>query len=281
MTDAAKAKEDVMNNKILFVDLDATLLSDDKSISQRNRKAIQKMLDEGHYIALATGRPVESGRVVARELGLTLPGCYMIAFNGAVIYDCSADRVLLKRSLPIDVVQELFERAKRAGIYVQTYNNTDIITTKHTRELDFYRAKARISYKLSKNVMDMLDEEPQKVLLVALERKERLLKFQQDNLKWEQGKCNSFFSSKEYLEYCPLGTSKGSGVTYLTKMLNMPPDSTIAIGDEQNDISMIQAAHIGVAMSNGIDELKAAADYVTEHDNNHDAIAEVIEKFIL
>ena len=104
-----------MNNKILFVDLDATLLSDDKSISERNKEAIQKMLSEGHYLALATGRPVESARAVAMELGLTMPGCYMIAFNGAVLYDCSADRVLLRRSIPIEVVQELFERAKKAA----------------------------------------------------------------------------------------------------------------------------------------------------------------------
>ena len=95
-----------MNHKILCVDLDATLLCDDKSITQKNREAIHRMLEAGHYIALATGRPVETAREVARELGLNTPGCYMIAFNGAVLYDCAADRVLLKRSLPIEIVQE-------------------------------------------------------------------------------------------------------------------------------------------------------------------------------
>lgn len=270
-----------MNHKILFVDLDATLLRDDKTISEENLDAIRKMLKLGHYIVLATGRPIESGRVVARELGLTQPGCYMIAFNGAVLYDCSADRMLLRQSLPIDVVQELFERAHKAGIYAQTYNNTDILTTCHSRELDYYVQKSKLNYKISKSVLDILEEEPQKVLLIALEKKERLKKFQQENAIWEKGKCNSFFSCNEYLEYCPLNTSKGAGVTYLTKMLNMPSDSTIAVGDEQNDISMIQSAHIGIAMKNGIRELKAIADYVTENDNNHSAIAEIIEKFIL
>lgn len=270
-----------MNNKILFMDLDATLLCDDKSISKKNREAIGQMLAEGHYIALATGRPVESGRTVVRELGLTLPGCYMIAFNGAVLYDCSAERVLLKRSIPIDVVQELFERAKKAGLYAQTYTNTDIITTKHTKELDYYRKKAGLSYKISENVLNLLEEEPQKVLMIALDHEERLVKFQKDNLKWERGKCNSFFSCTEYLEYCPINTSKSTGVEYLTQILNMPPDSTVAVGDEQNDIAMVRAAHIGIAMKNGIKKLKDVADYVTENDNNHDAIAEVIEKFIL
>lgn len=270
-----------MNHKILFVDLDGTLLKDDKSISEENQKAIRKMLREGHYIALATGRTIESGRSVVRELGLTVPGCYMIAFNGAVLYDCAADRVLLKRSIPIEVVQELFERAGEAGIYAQTYNNTDIITSKHTKELDYYKDKNHLSYKLSENVLDLLEEEPQKVLLISLDNKERLERFQRNNLRWEQNKCSSFFSCREYLEYCPLDTSKGTGIRYLTQILNMPDDATIAVGDEQNDISMIKAAYVGVAMKNGIQELKDAADYVTENDNNHDAIAEVIEKFVL
>ena len=67
----------------------------------------------------------------------------------------------------------------------------------------------------------------------------------------------------------------------LTRILNMPLDSTVAVGDEENDISMIQTAHIGVAVKNGIPEIRNVADYVTENDNNHDAIAEVIEKFVL
>ena len=178
-----------MNHKILFVDLDATLLSDDKTVSEENRAAIQKMLLAGHDIVLSTGRPVESGRAVARELELTQPGCYMIAFNGAVLYDCAADRVLLKRSLPIEVTQELFERAAKAGIYAQTYNNTEIITTRHTAELEYYRKKTGLSYKLSANVLDLLEEEPQKVLMIDLKNTGCLARFREKNLEWEKGKC--------------------------------------------------------------------------------------------
>ena len=67
--------------------------------------------------------------------------------------------------------------------------------------------------------------------------------------------------------------TKEPGAQYLVKLLNIPHTSTVAIGDEQNDIPMIQSAHIGIAMKNGIDDIKKAADYVTENDNNHDAIA--------
>ena len=270
-----------MKNKILFVDIDKTLLRDDRTVTEENRRAIHKMLDEGHYIALATGRTVESGRLVIRELGLTRTGCYMVAFNGAVLYDCAADRILLKRSMPIEVVQEIFERAERAGIYAQTYTNTDIAATRHTKELDYYKERTQLSYKLSPNILDILEEEPQKVILICLERKERLLRFRNSNREWEKGKCTSFFSCPEDLDYCPIGTSKGTGVEYLTRILNMPKESTVAVGDEQNDIPMLEAAHLGIAVSNAIPEVKNVADYVTENDNNHSAIAEVIEKFIL
>ena len=270
-----------MNQKILFLDLDGTLLNSDHSISKKNCEAIGHMLHEGHYVVLATGRSVESGRSVAHNLGLTVPGCYMIAYNGAVLYDCAADRTLLQKAIPIEVVHELFERARHAGIYAQTYNNSDIIAPKHTKELDYYLSKSPMTYKLSKNVMDILEEEPQKVILIAIDRMERLERFRMRNLKWEQGRCTSVFSCKEYLEYSPVGTSKGTAIQALTQILNMPDDCTIAVGDERNDITMLQAAHIGIAVKNAVWELKDVADYVTEHDHNHDAIAEVIEKYVM
>lgn len=197
----------------------------------------------------------------------------MIAFNGAVLYDCAADRVLLKRSLPIEIVQELFDKAKRAGLYVQTYNSTDLITTKHTKELDYYVKQARISYKISPNILDALEEEPQKVMLISLDQRDKLERFQKKNLNWEKGKCNSFFSSSQYLEYSPKNTSKATGILELTKILNMPMDATVAVGDEDNDVPMIKTACIGVAVKNATEKAKAAADYVTVNDNNHDAIA--------
>lgn len=201
-----------------------------KQYPKKTGAAIQKMLLAGHDIVLSTGRPVESGRAVARELELTQPGCYMIAFNGAVLYDCAADRVLLKRSLPIEVTQELFERAAKAGIYAQTYNNTEIITTRHTAELEYYRKKTGLSYKLSANVLDLLEEEPQKVLMIDL-KKYGVSRAVPARRIWNGKRENvpAFFSCREYLEYCPLDTSKGTGVSCLTKMLNLPSDCTVAV----------------------------------------------------
>ena len=77
-----------------------------------------------------------------------------------------------------------------------------------------------------------------------------------------------------------VNTLKGASIEYLCSFLNIPLEHTIAVGDEKNDVSMIRAANIGIAVKNAVQEAKDAADYITENDNNHDAIAEVISRFI-
>ena len=76
-----------------------------------------------------------------------------------------------------------------------------------------------------------------------------------------------------------MGANKGYGVEFLCDFLGVPIENAVAIGDEENDISMIRNAGVGVAMKNAVQSVKDAADYVTEHDNNEDGVAEVIEKF--
>ena len=268
-------------SKIIFSDLDGTLLSDDKSISQKNRQAIQDLLDEGHYFVICTGRPVASGREVAKELGLTSSGCYMVCFNGAVVYDCAADQVLKRNSVPFNYMVHIFEEAQKAGIYVQTYNETDVIALSHTKELDYYVEHSKMSYKVVNNLYDAMDMEPQKVLLVELEDKQRLLDFKNKLEPWSKDKLNAFFSCEEYLEFCPKGIDKGAGVTYLSEFLNIPLSDVIAVGDERNDIPMLEKAGLGIAMKNAQEDVFPSADYVTEANNNEDAIAEVIYKFVL
>lgn len=268
-----------MEKKIFFIDFDGTLMRDDKTISDRNREALRNAVEQGHYIALATGRAISSGRKIAKELGLTRSGCYLVAYNGGTIYDFSADCVLSSKHLPIEYAEYLVHAADDAGIHIQTYSDTQVLAASRSKELDFYLKKTGMPCRITGDLNSMLYEEPPKLLLIDLEKKERLEKFQKEHAAWENGKCSSFFSCKEYLEYCPLGANKGYGVEYLCQFLGVPAEHAIAIGDEENDISMIRKAGIGVAMKNAVDKVKEAADYVSENDNNHDGVAEVIEKF--
>ena len=269
-----------MKHKILFTDLDETLLNSDKSISKENREAIAKMLEQGHDFVLMTGRPIATGRVVVKELGLKIPRCYMVAFNGAVVYDCVADRVLAERTLPMEVAKDISLAAHKEGIYVQTYQQDTILADHHGRELDFYLKNARMRYRLVDDIYGSLEQEPNKVILIDVDSQERLLQFMEQHPELKE-RTNCLTSCNEYLEYCPKDTDKGTGLKYISKFLNTPIENTVAVGDERNDIPMIRAAHIGVAVKNGHKNLREAADYVTEHDNDHGALAEVIEKYIL
>ena len=269
-----------MKTKIIFSDLDGTLLKDDKTISKENREAIRELLQQGHYFVIVTGRPVATGRIVAKDLGLTMPGCYMVAFNGAVLYDCAADRILKDRTVPMDVVHDIFEKAGEAGIYAQTYQQNHILTTKHSRELDFYIRKAKMDYKLTDDLFGQMKEEPNKVILIDIDQTGRLEEFKKAHPELEE-RCSSFFSCNEYLEYCPQDTNKGTGVKDIVEFLNVALEDTIAIGDERNDIPMLKAAGIGAAVAGSRAEVLAAADYITENDHNHNAVAEVIRKFVL
>lgn len=269
-----------MGEKIFFIDLDGTLMRDDKTISEENRNALRRVVNSGNYIVLATGRAIANARKIVKNLGLVLPGSYLIAYNGAIIYDCSADCILSRRQLPIEYAEYLYDEAHAAGLYIQTYSDTQILTDNYSRELAFYLERSRMPYRIVKDKASLLDDEPPKMLLISLDNREKLERFRYDHMEWERGKCISFFSSPEYLEYCPLGSTKGYGIEYLERFLNIPEENTIAIGDQENDISMIRRAHIGVAMKNAAETVKDCADYISANDNNHNGVAEVIEKFI-
>ncbi|MDR2940336.1 MAG: HAD-IIB family hydrolase [Clostridiales bacterium] len=94
-------------------------------------------------------------------------------------------------------------------------------------------------------------------------------------------RCNIFFSAPILLEFTNLEVSKGVGVKFVSDLLHIDLKDVIAVGDNQNDVPMIKATGLGVAVSNAVDELKEAADYITKNDCDHGAIKEVIEKFIL
>ena len=89
-----------------------------------------------------------------------------------------------------------------------------------------------------------------------------------------------YFSCDQYLEIVPVGMTKGTAVRRLCQIMGAGVEDAIAVGDAANDLSMIQAAGVGVAMANATDEIKAAADRVTTRDNNHDGIAEVIDWYL-
>lgn len=269
------------NCKALFLDLDGTLLNDQKEITPGNRAAIEKALAAGHRVVITTGRPLVSAIEQARRLELTAPGCYLIAFNGGILYDMGERKVLFEETVPLELVRAIFAEANRRELHIQTYDESRVLVEPRCDDgaIRRYCSNILMEYAVIPAV-DTLTREPAKMLVIDYRHKEPLIAFRDWVLEQYGDQLDSFFSCEEYLEIIPRGLSKGNALLQLAQRLGIPRENTVSAGDAANDLSMLRAAGVGVAMCNGTDEAKEAADAVTTRDNNHDGIAEVIEKYL-
>lgn len=275
---------DLQDTKILFTDLDGTLLNSQKNISQNARTNILQMLQAGHKLVLASGRPLYSILERKEQLGLPDHGVYITAFNGALLYDCEAHQILSEQRVPIDTTQELFNLAKKQNLHIQTYMNDTLVSIADDEELAYYTQFVPSEVIISADVASLLTEAPFKLLAIDLNEPEtkRLAAFRQEIKDSELGNIvDSAFSHDTYLEFYNKNAGKGIGVINLCKLLDIPLANSVAAGDAENDLSMIESAGVGICMQNGTSFVKERADYVTTCDNDHDGIVEIIETFIM
>lgn len=269
--------------KILFLDLDGTLLDDNKQITAGNRRALQEALDRGHRVVITTGRPLASAKIQNEKLGLTGNGCYIIAFNGGVIYDCGKQQAIYENYLTKATALKALRLCKEAGVHAQGYDATHVLVEPdHDREaVEYYRSTTGTVFRQVESFEKELQESVPKVLAIsltdrsALEGAEKLVKTELA----EETDC--LYSSNYYMEIVAKGLNKGAAIVRLCGLLGVPVADSIAVGDQENDLMMIKTAGLGVAMANAIDTVKQQAGYVTTRDNNHDGVAEVVEKFLL
>lgn len=269
-----------MKKRLLFLDLDGTLLNDAKEITEGNRQALERTLQRGHGVIIATGRPLKSALEQSVRLGLNKPGCYTIAYNGAVVYDWEKQDIVFSRTLDKDAVVRVFRQANQIGEHVQTYDSLDVLVEPcgDDETVRRYCKVVSMTFRVINDVSTDLKEDPVKCLVINYEKKDGLLQMERW-IRENVDQMDCFFSSDYLLEIVPKGMNKGEAVKMLCQMLNVEIENAVACGDAANDLAMLKAAGIGVAMQNGTDEVKAVADYITTRDNNHDGVAEAADKF--
>ncbi|MCD8023869.1 MAG: Cof-type HAD-IIB family hydrolase [Lachnospiraceae bacterium] len=270
-----------MDTKIFFTDLDGTLLNDQKEITSGNQAAVDQALQGGHKIVIATGRPLASALIQADRLGLMKEGCYVIAFNGGEIYDCFQKHVIYRRSIPLDLVREIFEAAHRQSIHIQTFSENGMLAEEDRPEIYDYVRRTLQPYRVVSSVSEALSEEPCKVLAIEEKRRQVIEDFQKELLQKYQGVLDCYFSNESYLEIVPAGVSKGNAVRWMCDFLKIPIENSVSAGDAPNDIDMIQATRVGAVMCNAFPGVVQYGNYITQADNNHDGVAEIIHRFIL
>ena len=272
--------------KLLFTDLDGTLLTDDKQILDDDMKAIEGMLERGHKLVLCTGRPLASAKQLAQKYGFDKPGFFLVSFNGGLIYDYATEKAILTRYIPVDEVKFIMDAAHRYGMHAHTYSGDYVVSEYETEQLKTYCRLMKMDYIVVKDIREYYGEfinvvvkPPIKVNIITPFDHSSLVDFRAEMRKTTAGKLFDVFSKPEMLEFSHMLSNKGDAVRFMADFYKVPVADTIAVGDEENDCPMIEAAGVGVAVANASPVAKAAADYVTTNDNNHSAIAEVIEKF--
>lgn len=270
------------DTRILFTDLDGTLLNDQKEVTQGNQAAIDEALACGHRIVVCTGRPLASARVCASKAGLDKEGCYVICFNGGQIYDPYHEKTVYGKTFSKETAAKIIEEALKRDLHIQSYSDTHILSARDTEELHKYAEINCLPYTIAATAGDVVPEDPYKLIAITPEEdKAKNELFQKEVISQYTKEVHSFFSNNCYQEIVPVGISKGFAVRWLCEYLGIPIENSVAAGDAQNDVEMLKAAHVGAVMCNAFPGIAEYGNYVTEHDNNHDGVAEIIHKFIL
>lgn len=276
-----------MNYKMIAIDLDGTLLTDTKSVSDLNKLTMKKAISAGYEVVIATGRRYSSAKKFVEDIDDNL---VILANNGNIIRNIKDDKVILKKYLDKKDFHILIEEGKKIGLYPIIH--VDYFDEGYDIIIEFDASDTKYSNYISSNVdgykkvEDFLRvEDPRVLTVVYVGDKDKLESFRQDVIHRYPGKYSSNIMENltvagALLEIMnPLG-SKWLSLLEYSKEKGISREEIIAIGDDNNDIEMIEKAGLGIAMKNGSEKVKKVADIITEVDNNENGVANVLGKVL-
>lgn len=269
--------------QLVATDMDETFLGHDHAVPQANIDAILRMRELGVLFVPASGRAYGSIMNSLRNLPpACLEGSYVISYNGGCINRVGEDKPIIASRMPFEVVERLFNHAVFLGdigmhIYTQAgdiwgYNITQ-------SELDYLAGHMDLKI-LPGDSIEFLRDVPLSKCLYVYENLDLLheLALTMDPALTEG--LSTTFSSGRYYEFNPTGVDKGSGLRALAEMLGIDVADTIACGDSANDMAMLEAAGVGVVVSNATPDAVAISDYQAKASCDDGVFAEVLEHFI-
>lgn len=275
--------------KLVALDLDGTLFDNSSRISKRNLTAIRSITDKGIHVVISTGRPFE-GIPFDQIKGTGIN--YAITANGSGIYEISTGKCLYENAMDEELVTPILNFLLTRDLHmdafiggkgytpIQCVETAQKLTVPSSIKNYIITTRTRLD-----NILQFIHENQLKVQKMTLNfypaadgtliDRETVRKFLVSNPS-----ITTVCGGYNNLEFTRADANKGVGLRKLAEILGVNPDATMAIGDTENDLAIIEAAGIGVAMGNATDAVKARADYVTTT-NTKDGVAAAIEHFIL
>lgn len=265
--------------KLVAMDMDGTLLREDKSISDRTKKAIQEARDKGVTVVLATGRPIEGVSRYLEELDMLTEKDYVLSYNGALVQKTKNKEAINKVALNGADLHYLKNLSDELGVNIHAFwEKKGLITPKSSK---YTEVEAQINnIEIHEMNIDSIVDDEVMIKIMMIDEPEILGPAIEKLPKEVYEKYTVVRSTPYFLEFLNKDANKGLGVELLAKHLGIKREEIITLGDAGNDVHMIEYAGLGVAMGNSFDELKKIAEYITDT-NENDGVAKVIEKFIL
>lgn len=261
--------------KLIAIDVDDTLLNEEGFISEKNKAAIQRAEDAGVKIVIASGRSYASTKQYIKELAL--PNL-TVSLNGAYVQDPADDRLLADFSIEKRITQEIMKDIEPFKVHTNFYCGEKVFCQGPSEQALFYSQMNRIEMDYVESLVELSKTEQAGKLLMSDDHEK--LKPIKDLLQKKYGDIlNIVFSKPFFLEVTDKNASKGAALLKVAEMYGIIPQDVIAIGDSENDISMIRNAGLGIAMGNAKEKIKKQADFVTLS-NNESGVAYAINKFI-
>ncbi|WP_414147798.1 sugar-phosphatase [Erwinia sp. BNK-24-b] len=266
--------------KLIAIDMDGTLLNPQHEVTPDVKRAIQAARDKGVAIVLATGRPFIGIQRYLEELDLQQEGQYCITNNGALVQQAATGDCVAESTLNYDDYLYVEKLARELGVHFQALTKSLLFTpNKDISEYTVHEASLT-GMPLRYRAVEEMDKSATfpKVMMIDPPEKldEAITRIPQE----AHDRYTIMKSSPYFLEILSKDVNKGAGVKALAERLGLSRDEVMAIGDQENDLAMLEFAGTGVAMGNGIDAVKAAAQFVTKT-NTEDGVAHAIEKFAL
>lgn len=261
--------------KLIACDLDGTLLTTKKEITKENIDAI-KNLKEALFV-VATGRPLDGIKDINEKLGLNFPNHYSICYNGAVIIENSTHKIIAKKTIPYDYIKEVFDFACLNQLNFHAFlDDGELITN----EKNPYTLVEETINHIEARVVDInqIKKNQQFIKCMIVSSEEKLDQIMDKIPSTLKKKMNVSRSSKIFLEFQNPETNKGLGLKMLANYLKIDMNNTMAIGDADNDKSMLQVAKASVIMKNHFKGLEKYASFITKS-NDESGVAYAIKHF--
>lgn len=269
-----------MKYKLLVLDVDGTLLNDEREISKRTLAALLKVQQMGVRIVLASGRPTYGLMPLAKTLELGNYGGFVLSYNGCQIIKAQNGEILFERRINPEMLPYLEKKARKNGFAIFTYHDDTLITDSPDNEYIKNEALPNnLKIIREDEFSTAIDFAPCKCMLVS-DKEKALIGLEQHWEKRLAGTLDAFRSEPYFLEVVPCGVNKANTLGALLEHLGVTREEVIAVGDGVCDVTMLQLAGMGVAMGHSQDSVKVCADYVTAS-NEEDGVALAVEKLIL